>query len=40
LLPLIDYGYIMEHGVIKLQGTAAELANDRETGRAYFGTEF
>jgi branched-chain amino acid transport system ATP-binding protein len=39
LLPLIGYGYIMEHGAIKMQGTAAELANDRETGRAYFGME-
>jgi branched-chain amino acid transport system ATP-binding protein len=32
LLPLIGYGYIMEHGAIKMQGTAAELANDREIG--------
>ncbi len=32
-----DRGYVLENGVIRLEGTSAELAEDPEVRRAYLG---
>lgn len=37
VLPIIDYGYILENGSIILEGTAEELINNPDVVGAYFG---
>jgi branched-chain amino acid transport system ATP-binding protein len=37
LFPIIDYGYILEHGNIVLAGPAEELTNNPDVKAAYFG---
>src|SRR4030042_2170361 len=37
LLPIIDYGYILENGSIALSGTAAELMSNPDARPAYLG---
>ena len=37
VLPMIDYGYIVENGMLALTGTGAELMDNREVKAAYFG---
>jgi branched-chain amino acid transport system ATP-binding protein len=36
-LRVADYGYVLESGVLKLEGPARELAKDEEVVRAYLG---
>jgi len=36
-LKIADYGYVMERGRIALEGPAAELAENDEVRRVYFG---
>jgi branched-chain amino acid transport system ATP-binding protein len=37
ILPIIDYGYVMENGGAVLEGTSEELANNPDVKAAYFG---
>ncbi len=37
VLPMIDYGYIIENGMLSLTGTGAELMDNQEVKAAYFG---
>ena len=37
LFTIIDYGYIMENGNIRIEGTAEDLLNQQEIRSAYFG---
>jgi branched-chain amino acid transport system ATP-binding protein len=37
VLPLIDYGYVMENGAPVLEGTSTELINNPDVKAAYFG---
>ena len=37
VLPLIDFGYILENGILSLSGPGPELAADPEVTAAYFG---
>lgn len=37
VLPMIDYGYIVENGMLALSGTGAELMDNPEVKSAYFG---
>ena len=37
ILPLIDYGYVMENGAAVLEGTAEELMDNPDVKAAYFG---
>ncbi len=37
ILPMIDYGYIIENGMLTLQGTGSELMGNQEVKTAYFG---
>jgi branched-chain amino acid transport system ATP-binding protein len=37
VLPMIDYGYIVENGMLALSGTGAELMENPEVKSAYFG---
>jgi branched-chain amino acid transport system ATP-binding protein len=37
LFPIIDYGYILEHGNIVVAGPAEELTNNPDVKAAYFG---
>jgi len=37
ILPIIDRGYILENGMLSLQGTGAELYDNPEVKAAYFG---
>ena len=37
VLPLIDYGYVIENGMLTLTGTGAELMDNPEIKSAYFG---
>lgn len=37
ILPMIDYGYIIENGILTLKGTGAELMGNPEVKAAYFG---
>lgn len=37
VLPIIDYGYVLENGSIVLEGTAGDLINNPDVVGAYFG---
>ena len=37
VLPMIDFGYIVENGMLTLTGTGEELMNNPEVKAAYFG---
>ena len=37
ILPIIDYGYIIENGSLVLEGTRAELVDNPDVHAAYFG---
>lgn len=37
ILPLIDYGYVIENGMLALTGTGKELMENPEVRAAYFG---
>jgi len=37
VLPMIDYGYVIENGMLSLSGTGAELMDNPEVKAAYFG---
>lgn len=37
ILPLIDYGYVIENGMLTLTGTGQELMDNPEIKSAYFG---
>lgn len=37
VLPIIDFGYIIENGMLSLRGTGAELMENPEVRGAYFG---
>ncbi|MDH5695818.1 MAG: ABC transporter ATP-binding protein [Dehalococcoidia bacterium] len=37
ILPIIDYGYVMENGGAVLEGTAEELVDNPDVKAAYFG---
>lgn len=37
VLPIIDYGYILEHGSIVLDGSRSELMENPDVSSAYFG---
>ena len=37
ILPLIDYGYIIENGILTMNGTGSELMDNPEVKAAYFG---
>ena len=37
VLPMIDYGYILENGMLTLTGTGLELMDNPEVKAAYFG---
>jgi branched-chain amino acid transport system ATP-binding protein len=37
ILPVIDYGYVIENGMLTMQGTGAELMDNPEVRGAYFG---
>jgi branched-chain amino acid transport system ATP-binding protein len=37
VLPIIDYGYIIENGMLTLKGTGGELMDNPEVKAAYFG---
>ncbi len=37
VLPMIDFGYIIENGMLSLTGTGPELMDDPEVKAAYFG---
>ena len=37
VLPIIDYGYVIENGMLTLAGTGSELMNNPEVKAAYFG---
>ncbi len=37
ILPMIDHGYIIENGMLTMEGTGAELMDNPEVKAAYFG---
>jgi branched-chain amino acid transport system ATP-binding protein len=37
ILPVIDYGYVIENGMLTMQGTGEELMENPEVRGAYFG---
>lgn len=37
VLPMLDFGYIIENGMLTLTGTGAELMDNQEVKAAYFG---
>ncbi len=37
VLPMIDFGYVIENGILTLQGTGRELMDNPEIKSAYFG---
>jgi branched-chain amino acid transport system ATP-binding protein len=37
ILPIIDYGYVIENGMLTLEGTGVELMDNPEIRSAYFG---
>ena len=37
ILPMIDFGYIIENGMLIMQGTGKELMENPEVKGAYFG---
>jgi branched-chain amino acid transport system ATP-binding protein len=37
ILPMIDFGYIIENGMLIMQGTGKELMDNPEVKGAYFG---
>jgi branched-chain amino acid transport system ATP-binding protein len=37
VLPMIDFGYILENGMLTLTGTGTELMDNPEVKAAYFG---
>jgi branched-chain amino acid transport system ATP-binding protein len=37
ILPIIDYGYVLENGGVVLEGTAEELMENPDMRAAYFG---
>lgn len=37
ILPMLDYGYILENGMLTLSGTGTELMDNPEVKSAYFG---
>jgi branched-chain amino acid transport system ATP-binding protein len=37
VLPMIDYGYVLENGMLTLTGTGQELMDNPEIKAAYFG---
>jgi branched-chain amino acid transport system ATP-binding protein len=38
IMPIIDYGYILENGAAVVEGTRAELMDNPDVKAAYFGT--
>jgi len=37
VLPMIDFGYVIENGMLTLAGTGSELMDNPEVKAAYFG---
>ena len=37
ILPIVDYGYVLENGAIVLEGTGPELMENQDVKAAYFG---
>jgi len=37
VLPIVDYGYVLENGGVVVNGTASELMNNPDVKSAYFG---
>jgi branched-chain amino acid transport system ATP-binding protein len=37
VLPIIDFGYVIENGILTLTGTGEELMDNPEVKAAYFG---
>ena len=37
LFPIVDYGYIMESGMVVLEGTGDALIQNKDVRSAYFG---
>jgi len=37
VLPIINFGYILENGMLALSGTGKELMDNPEVKSAYFG---
>lgn len=37
ILPMIDHGYIIENGMLTLEGSGADLMENPEVKAAYFG---
>jgi branched-chain amino acid transport system ATP-binding protein len=37
ILPMIDYGYVIENGMLTMAGTGLELMDNPEVKGAYFG---
>lgn len=37
ILPIVDYGYVLENGTIVLEGTGSELMENPDVKAAYFG---
>lgn len=37
ILPIIDYGYIIENGSLVMEGTSQELMDNPDVHAAYFG---
>jgi branched-chain amino acid transport system ATP-binding protein len=37
ILPMIDRGYVIENGMLTMDGTGAELMENPEVRTAYFG---
>lgn len=40
VLPIIDYGYVLENGSIVLEGTGRELLDNPDVVGAYFGSDY
>ncbi len=38
IMPIIDYGYILENGAAVVDGTSSELMDNPDVKSAYFGT--
>ena len=38
IMPIIDYGYILENGAAVVDGTNGELMDNPDVKAAYFGT--
>lgn len=39
VLQIADYGYVLEAGTVKLEGTGKDLAENENVKKAYFGEQ-